>query len=674
MKSALAIAVGVLVATLAAAPAHAQCTCAGGTPSIYSFTSTTGTGSCGHLDADGNPNFFQLQCGGLYFGGAGVGLPLPATLPDSTTSLLKVSSCVGNTLSLSNTTAVDTGSNRTCTSTGCFFGGPLSIPNLSHGGSSTSTCVINVVATNATGSADCGTGATNALAIPLSSNIYLDGDLIANRCSEDGSTCPTAGAPCGASGKGTCLDDTARCKGGTDAGKVCVADSDCAGGTCETGQCVGGDTPGVGCNVDADCPGTAIDGDDAGCKPSNKNMLKCGDGISKAASKLAASLIACHVKQEAAVFNSKPFDEEACEELDPVKHKSAHEVFDAAIAKIAPLCTQEQLAGANSIRDTVLKGLDLAGSILFCDGTTPIDPTGEDGGLVPSDKTNEKCEEGIAKAASKLAAGVIKCHIKAADSAFGSKPFDEEACEETDPVKHKGAHEVFNAAIAKLAPVCTKPCQAGAPAVLAAALIATAEQANGKAYPCGTCQPLVQPCPVCNVRTNKCQGGPNDGLACTPADSATTDAYPTSHDCPPPPGNNLGALPINFILTTGTSTVTATDLPSQTNVFCGFCRSNTGAFRNPATSCTSDAGCTVAPFTHCEQRNPGAFTGDDLARTITTVGSPATGGLTVGGPAKSSTLSYPFCIPPTFNALVDVSADLPGPGAASLPGSVQLLP
>jgi hypothetical protein len=31
-----------------------------------------------------------------------------------------------------------------------------------------------------------------------------------------------------------------------------------------------------------------------------------------------------------------------------------------------------------------------------------------------------------------------------------------------------------------------------------------------------------------------------------------------------------------------------------------------------------------------------------------------------------------FCIPPTFNSTVDGNADLPGPGAASVSGSVVM--
>src|SRR6266571_1664662 len=61
--------------------------CTGGVPGHISFTTTVGTGQCGHLDADGAPNFFPLACGGLYFGGANVGVPLPSKVPDQGSSI-----------------------------------------------------------------------------------------------------------------------------------------------------------------------------------------------------------------------------------------------------------------------------------------------------------------------------------------------------------------------------------------------------------------------------------------------------------------------------------------------------------------------------------------------------------------------------------------------------------
>jgi len=75
----------------------------------------------------------SLSCSGLYFGGAGVGVPLPATIPDKGTSILKVASCSGTKMTLSSVAAGESGATqRTCTASGCLFGPPLPIPNPSR--------------------------------------------------------------------------------------------------------------------------------------------------------------------------------------------------------------------------------------------------------------------------------------------------------------------------------------------------------------------------------------------------------------------------------------------------------------------------------------------------------------------------------------------------------------
>jgi len=212
--------------------------------------------------------------------------------------------------------------------------------------------------------------------------------------------------------------------------------------------------------------------------------------------------------------------------------------------------------------------------------------------------------------------------------------------------------------------------------------------------------------------TPQCLGGPNDGLACTPGDGALGGEYPTSHDCPPPPANNLGALPIAFVLDSGTVSKTSVDLPDQANVFCGFCKNKSlNTFARRCNGLASGAACTcavgvpcaacsgapclpvactantdcaaVTGFVSCGQRTSGAFcSGDptsavnpcsDLARTIVETGAPA-GALTTGGPAKPAKLVSIFCIPLTFSSLVDSAADLPGPGAVALQGTTQALP
>src|SRR5207244_672095 len=179
-------------------------------------------------------------------------------------------------------------------------------------------------------------------------------------------------------------------------------------------------------------------------------------------------------------------------------------------------------------------------------------------------------------------------------------------------------------------------------------------------------------CPICPAGT--CVGGPNNGLACSPGSSDLGDAYPTTHDCPPPEGNFIGSLPIPFALTTGTASATSSDTDgagTQVNVFCGFCRSTTAPnpFRNPPQPCHSNAECTTAPFTRCQQRTDGAF-GNGLASQITETGAAAA--CLADGAAHPATLVSVFCVPPSYNGLVDSAADIPGPGAIALAGLSQL--
>jgi hypothetical protein len=70
------------------------------------------------------------------------------------------------------------------------------------------------------------------------------------------------------------------------------------------------------------------------------------------------------------------------------------------------------------------------------------------------------------------------------------------------------------------------------------------------------------------------------------------------------------------------------------------------------------------------QSNPGAF-GKATAQCIKQSGAPA-GNLT-NGVAQPANLASVFCIPQTGNSAIDLSADLPGPGAFSITGNYQAL-
>src|SRR5207249_406463 len=200
-------------------------------PSALNFTTSIGAGNCGTLKTSTGVLLENLACGGLYTGGGSAGVPLPFQVPDMGSSLTGVASCSGTSLTLTNLTSTQTGSNRDCTSVGCLFGPPLPIPNSAT--TPISLCVINTVAANASGSADCVTGASN-LSLPLSSELFLTGDLFPN-----------------APGIQSCPVCNQTCNAGTNLNGPCNSDADCPGagaGSCAgSDKCHGGPNDGMAC-------------------------------------------------------------------------------------------------------------------------------------------------------------------------------------------------------------------------------------------------------------------------------------------------------------------------------------------------------------------------------------------------------------------------------------------
>jgi hypothetical protein len=236
---------------------------------------------------------------------------------------------------------------------------------------------------------------------------------------------------------------------------------------------------------------------------------------------------------------------------------------------------------------------------------------------------------------------------------------------------------------------------------------------SGSSAVCGggpcVADPDIQPCPICNTTTGKCNGGFNgmddaNQASCVPDGglNIALPQFPTSHTCTISTLVLVGDLPVPFLLSTGTQTDVAAPSGGQQRVFCGFCRDaltpgGTGGFgicnggaNNgmtcavsgdcpaglcTATPCESDADCAgdTASRESCQQRNEGAFgPGGGGNKTITETGTPA--GDISDFAAHQGTLVSVFCIPPSFNAIIDGAADLGGPGAVSLPGTVQLQP
>ncbi|MCI0686194.1 MAG: hypothetical protein L0Y54_02990, partial [Sporichthyaceae bacterium] len=170
----------------------------------------------------------------------------------------------------------------------------------------------------------------------------------------------------------------------------------------------------------------------------------------------------------------------------------------------------------------------------------------------------------------------------------------------------------------------------------------------------------AQPCPVCSAGgspdspgTGTCDRGPRRGLPCTSTNSAgLTRDCPTGGADPCPPGTP-GTPPFTCAPGGGGCCDGAHVGPIKVDL----------SPLTTGTATASDAGGLFCPGQGAAQ--VGCF-GDQACRTITETGSPA-GPITPEVPADA-TLASVFCIAATGNGLVDASANLPGPGAVSLPG------
>src|SRR5204863_6115112 len=286
--------------------------------------------------------------------------------------------------------------------------------------------------------------------------------------------------------------------------------------------------PGPGQRFDCSQGGSGVScaSDDTGCVPQTKDdpsggtvsTLKCGDALGKAFGSAIRAVIKCHAKMADSVVKGAPVDDEACETTDP---KSAKNKLDAAILKVSALCTSTQLSLAAAQESTLFASktnplsLDAQAGAVYCDGTTSIDPAGaggDDAGTISTgDPVNDanrlKCANAVGSELGKLVAAVIKCHIKLADSDFGAKDFDENVCEENDPVKGKSALQKYNAAMTKLTGKGT--CSAntcltsGNRTTLGANILAQAEAANQIVYPC----PGTTTTTTTSTTTTTCPGG-----------------------------------------------------------------------------------------------------------------------------------------------------------------------
>jgi hypothetical protein len=196
-------------------PGFSGCAGCNGDSFINNISTTNSPGDCGDIRDAAGALVANIACAGLYSGGGGNSVPLPYAVPDQGNVITQITSCTGSIATVGGSTSAQTGSNLNCTSPGCLFGAPLAVPN--PGSTPTSVCVLNVVATAASGTVDCSTGA-QSLDLPLSSVLFLTGDT----ATDPGST--IAGIqPCPLCTGGSCI-------GGANNGMACVAGTTTLGG------------------------------------------------------------------------------------------------------------------------------------------------------------------------------------------------------------------------------------------------------------------------------------------------------------------------------------------------------------------------------------------------------------------------------------------------------------
>jgi hypothetical protein len=154
----------------------------------------------------------QLTCGGLNIGG-GASMLLEGPTPDGSVSRFRLE-CTESVCAIAPTTLAPApdSAEPDCTDTGCAFGAPLPIANPAL--PPLSTCVVNTLASPASGAIDLATGDA-ILLLPLASRIHVTGNAV-QPCPR----CSAAGTP-DMPGAGTC-------SGGDRDGQPCTSTS--AGG------------------------------------------------------------------------------------------------------------------------------------------------------------------------------------------------------------------------------------------------------------------------------------------------------------------------------------------------------------------------------------------------------------------------------------------------------------
>lgn len=176
----------------------------------------------------------------------------------------------------------------------------------------------------------------------------------------------------------------------------------------------------------ADCIPTGPDDTScvaAGQTPGNG---KCEDATARAVALLARALVVCNLRDSGDKMrrNGSPTDVATCQQ-------NARDKFDEKLQSLkdCPPCLDR-----DAVRDLAIELINENGGSIFCDqsgtqcggGACLLDTPNT--GFAPGSKSVQKCEDGAARAASRLVTAVIRCHLKNLGALQKQKPFDVEQC------------------------------------------------------------------------------------------------------------------------------------------------------------------------------------------------------------------------------------------------------
>jgi hypothetical protein len=189
-------------------------------------------------------------------------------------------------------------------------------------------------------------------------------------------------------------------------------------------------------------PGDPFGGDDAGCTPDTKDHLTCAKTLSSAFARVVLTITSCHREEADYCFLLTEFNYTGC-------RAGALSKFNAKLASISPKCSQAQIDAATAYRDTLLAdqtnpdSLDALAGPVYCDTTTGLPLNGMAGYTAPNVHVLT-LQDAVGRNRRALITQLLNCHVKMAAASFAGKTFDEEACEDNDPIKLKSALQKYN--------------------------------------------------------------------------------------------------------------------------------------------------------------------------------------------------------------------------------------